>query len=52
MSDDPYLRLSAVGRCQLLSRIGEGGMGIVYRGHHGDLDLDVAVKFLHVSRRP
>ncbi|MCU0983011.1 MAG: hypothetical protein MUF25_27945 [Pirellulaceae bacterium] len=22
-------------------------MGIVYRGHHHDLDLDVAVKFLH-----
>jgi eukaryotic-like serine/threonine-protein kinase len=47
MSDDPYIRLSAVGRCQLLSRIGQGGMGIVYRGHHHDLDLDVAVKFLH-----
>jgi serine/threonine protein kinase len=47
MSEDPYLRLSAVGRCQLLSRIGEGGVGVVYRGRHRDLDLDVAVKFLH-----
>ncbi len=47
MSDDPYLRLSHVGRCQILSRIGEGGMGVVYRGRHGDLDLDVAIKFLH-----
>ena len=47
MSHDPYLRLSCVGRYQLLSRIGEGGMGVVYRGRHGDLDLDVAVKFLH-----
>lgn len=47
MPEDPYLRLSAVGRCQLLSRIGEGGMGVVYRGRHRDLDLDVAVKFLH-----
>jgi eukaryotic-like serine/threonine-protein kinase len=47
MPDDPYLRLSFVGRCKLLSRIGEGGMGVVYRGRHCDLDLDVAVKFLH-----
>ena len=47
MSDDPYLRLSRVGRCQLIARIGEGGMGVVYRGRHSELDLDVAVKFLH-----
>jgi nicotinamidase/pyrazinamidase len=47
MPDDPILRLSSVGRCQLLSRIGEGGMGVVYLGRHRDLDLDVAVKFLH-----
>lgn len=47
MSDDPFLRLAAVGRCQLQSRLGEGGMGVVYRGRHTDLDLDVAVKFLH-----
>jgi serine/threonine protein kinase len=47
MSNDPYLQLSQVGRYQLLSRIGEGGMGVVYRGRHTDLELDVAVKFLH-----
>ena len=47
MSDDPYLKLQGVGRCQLQSRLGEGGMGVVYRGRHQDLDLDVAVKFLH-----
>ncbi len=47
MPADPYLQFSGVGRCRLLSRIGEGGMGVVYRGHHFDLDLDVAVKFLH-----
>jgi len=47
MSDDPYLRLSGAGRCEVFSRIGEGGMGAVYRGRHRDLDLDVAVKFLH-----
>jgi nicotinamidase/pyrazinamidase len=47
MSDDPFLQLGLVGRCQILSRIGEGGMGVVYRGRHHDLDLDVAIKFLH-----
>ena len=47
MSVDPYLRLPGVGRCDLVSRIGEGGTGVVYRGRHCDLDLDVAVKFLH-----
>ena len=47
MSDDPYLKLGTVGRCTLISRIGQGGMGVVYKGRHRDLDLDVAVKFLH-----
>jgi nicotinamidase/pyrazinamidase len=47
MLDDPYLRLSGLERCSLLSRIGEGAMGVVYKGRHRDLDLDVAVKFLH-----
>ena len=47
MSSDPYLQLSRVGHCQILARLGEGGMGVVYKGHHQDLDLDVAIKFLH-----
>ncbi|AGA27836.1 serine/threonine protein kinase [Singulisphaera acidiphila DSM 18658] len=50
MSDDPYLQLTNVGHCRILSRLGEGGMGVVYKGHHTDLDLDVAVKFLHPQR--
>ena len=41
------MRLAEVGRCTLQSRIGTGGMGIVYKGRHLDLDIDVAVKFLH-----
>ncbi|HQR42247.1 MAG TPA: bifunctional nicotinamidase/pyrazinamidase [Gemmatales bacterium] len=47
MPVDPYLQLPSVGRCTLQSRLGEGGMGVVYRGKHTDLELDVAVKFLH-----
>jgi eukaryotic-like serine/threonine-protein kinase len=47
MSNDPYLQLSGVGHCRVLARLGEGGMGVVYKGHHQDLDLDVAIKFLH-----
>lgn len=44
---DPYMRLTDVGPCTLHSRIGMGGMGAVYKAHHRDLDIEVAVKFLH-----
>ena len=44
--DDPP-ESARVGRCRLISRIGQGGMGVVYRGFHEDLDLPVAVKFLN-----
>ncbi|MCA1960802.1 MAG: protein kinase [Desulfomonile sp.] len=36
-----------VGGCRILYRIGGGGMGGVYKGHHIGLDLPVAVKILH-----
>src|SRR5260221_126037 len=44
---DPYLKLANVGRCTVTSHLGKGGMGAVYKGRHRDLDIDVAVKFLH-----
>ncbi len=36
-----------VGGCRILHKIGGGGMGGVYKGHHIGLDKPVAVKILH-----
>jgi serine/threonine protein kinase len=37
------------GKYTLIEEIGQGGMGVVFRAHHKDLDTDVAVKVLGVS---
>ena len=47
MTSDPYLELTCNGLCTIISRIGKGGMGLVYKGRHRKLDVDVAIKFLH-----
>jgi formylglycine-generating enzyme required for sulfatase activity/tetratricopeptide (TPR) repeat protein len=44
-SDDPLIDM-VLGNCRLLSKLGEGGMGAVYKGHHEGLDIDVAMKIL------
>ncbi len=36
-----------VGGCRLLYKLGGGGMGGVFKGHHIALDIPVAIKILH-----
>ena len=45
--DDPEnLQGLTFGKCKLLERIGQGGMGHVYKARHTGLDKEVAVKVL------
>jgi len=46
MASDLGEAVKVVGKVTLNRKLGEGGMGVVYRGHHEDLDLEVAVKLL------
>jgi serine/threonine-protein kinase len=53
-ANDPLVGTVVAERYRLLERVGEGGMGAVYRGEHVTLRKRVAVKFLHaeLSRIP
>jgi eukaryotic-like serine/threonine-protein kinase len=51
---DPYLGNTIADRYRLDRKLGEGGMGVVYLGHHVVLEKAVAVKILadDLARRP
>lgn len=48
-ADDALVGATLDGRYRVLKRIGEGGMGTVYRGEHMLMGKPVAIKFLHTE---
>ncbi len=49
LAPDPIIGRELDGRFTVLEKLGEGGMGAVYRAHQHSVDREVAIKVVHVN---
>jgi len=49
LAQDPIIGRELDGRFTVLEKLGEGGMGAVYRAHQHSVDREVAIKVVHIN---